>query len=65
MSAMSDPLAELSSVSSALDELTNRVTRLASELATQKREDAAAQLIEVERALLGARRRLGKLLDKR
>ena len=62
---MSDPLAELSSVSSALEEITERVTRLAGELAQQKREDAASQLIEVERALLGAKRRLGKLLDKR
>lgn len=62
---MSDPLAELSSVSSALDELTQRVTHLAGELAQQKREDAAAQLIEVERALHSAQRRLGKLLDTR
>lgn len=65
MSAMSDPLAELSSVSSALEELTQRVTRLAGELARQRREDAAGQLVEVERALLGAQRRLGKLLDTR
>ena len=62
---MSDPLAELSSVASALDELTQRVTRLADELAQQKREDASSQLVEVERALLGAKRRLGKLLDTR
>lgn len=65
MSPMPDPLAELSSVSSALDEITDRVTRLAGDLASQKREDAAAQLIEVERALIGAKRRLGKLLDTR
>ncbi|MFP5327539.1 MAG: hypothetical protein ACLGHT_08660 [Acidimicrobiia bacterium] len=62
---MPDPLAELSSVSSALDEITDRVTRLAGELAAQRREDAASQLVEVERALIGAKRRLGKLLDTR
>ena len=62
---MSDPLAELSSVASALDELTDRVTRLAGELARKKREDAASQLIEVERALHAAQRRLSKLLDTR
>lgn len=62
---MSDPLAELSSVASALEEITERVTRLGGELAQQRREDAAAQLLEVERALLGAKRRLGKLLDTR
>lgn len=65
MSPMPDPLAELSSVSSALDEITDRVTRLAGELAAQRREDAASQLVEVERALIGAKRRLGKLLDTR
>ena len=65
MSAMSDPLAELSSVSSALDELTERVTRLAGDLAQQRREDAASQLVEVERSLMSAQRRLGKLLHGR
>ena len=65
MCEMPDPLAELSSVSSALDELTQRVTRLAGDLGAQKRGDAASQLIEVERALHAAQRRLAKLLDTR
>lgn len=62
---MPDPLAELSSVASALDDITKRVTRLAGELKDERREDAASHLVEVERALLGAQRRLGKLLNAR
>jgi hypothetical protein len=62
---MADHLAELSSVATALDELTGRITRIADALRDDKREELASPLYEVERALDGARRRLAKLVDRR
>ena len=53
--------AELSSLATALDELSRRVTTLAEGLAGQ-REDMAVELFEVERSLNGARRRLRKVV---
>jgi paraquat-inducible protein B len=57
-------LAHLSSLSTGLDELTERVTALADELSGSPREDVAADLYEVERNLQAATRRLRTLLDK-
>jgi hypothetical protein len=54
------PLAELSSVASALDDLTRRVTEIA-RLASAEGEDSATELFAAERALRGAQRRLAKL----
>jgi hypothetical protein len=54
---------ELSSVATALDDLTRQVTRIAEELAGAEREDLGKELFEAERALLGAGRRLAKVVD--
>lgn len=56
--------ATLSSLSTALDELTERVTRTADQLSGAPREDVAADLYEVERNLRSASRRLHMLLDR-
>jgi hypothetical protein len=60
---MSVPTAELSSLATALDELTGRVTAIADDLSGSRRDDVAIELFEVERALMGARRRLARILD--
>ncbi|MDQ3305256.1 MAG: hypothetical protein M3535_04630 [Actinomycetota bacterium] len=54
---------QLSSVATALTELTRRVTELAEELAGSGRDDLASELFEAERALLTASRRLSKVVD--
>lgn len=56
--------AHLSSLSSALDDLTGRITTLADGYQTSPREDVAADLYEVERHLQAANRRLRTLLNK-
>ena len=53
--------AELSSLATALDDLTRRVTSLAEGLANEQ-HDLATELFEVERSLNGARRRLSKVV---
>jgi hypothetical protein len=56
--------AELSSVSSTLDDLTLRVTE-AAERATASRDDVlAAELFEVERAMDAAARKLKNVLSR-
>ena len=55
--------AELSSLSTAIDELSQRVSTFIDEANVQKREDVAADLLEVERALKTAGRRLRKLVE--
>lgn len=54
---------ELSSIATAVEELTRQVTRLAEDLARSERDDLAKELFEAERALLGALRRLAKVVD--
>jgi len=56
--------AHLSSLSTALDELTERITRLADDFQGSPREDIASDLYEVERNLQAAARRLRTLVDK-
>jgi hypothetical protein len=55
--------AELSSVATALDELTTRITAIADRYARSERDELAADLYAVERALTGAQRRLTKVID--
>jgi len=55
--------AELSSLSSTLDELTRRVSALAEEAAAADQDDLATELFGIERALTGALRRLRKLVS--
>jgi hypothetical protein len=54
-------LAELSSVATALDELTRRVVTIADQAASDHDDETASELFAVERALRGANRRLGRL----
>ena len=61
--ATGDPRAELSSVATALDELTRRLTGIAERLSAARDQSAAAELFEVERSLQGAQRRLAKLVN--
>jgi hypothetical protein len=55
--------AELSSLATALDELTTRITAIADSYASDDRDELAADLYAVERALIGAQRRLTKVID--
>ena len=63
MARMSSSAAELSSLATALDELTRRVTAIADGYASASRDDLATELYQVERALTGARRGLAKVVD--
>ena len=60
---MSTSRAELSSLATALDELTQRITGLADSMAGQGKDEMAADLYGVERALAGAHRRLVRIVD--
>jgi hypothetical protein len=54
---------ELSSINTALEALTERISAIASSLGGAERDDLAAGLYEVERSLQTAQRRLGKLVS--
>ena len=54
---------QLSSVSTAVVELTDRVAQLAESASGAQREDVAAALFEIERSLQTASRRLEQLLN--
>ena len=62
--AMPLDAAQLSSISTALDELTTRIVSLADAYHESPRDDVAADLYEVERNLHAASRRLKALLAK-
>lgn len=53
---------QLSSIASALSELTDRLTAIAETMAGTEREDVATALFEVERSLATASRRLETVL---
>jgi hypothetical protein len=55
------PIAELSSVATALDELTRRLVAIADQAASEHDDESASELFAVERALRGAGRRLQRL----
>ena len=55
--------AELSSVNTAIEELAQRISGFIDQAGVEKREDVAADLLEVERALKTAGRRLRRLVD--
>lgn len=58
----STPAAELSSISSALDDLTRRLTGIAEGYQRSRRDDLASDLFAVESLLDTARRRLEKVV---
>jgi hypothetical protein len=55
--------AELSSVSTGLEELVKRVTDIADGLGAQERDRLGPDLYEVERTLRAAERRLRRVID--
>ena len=57
-------VAQLSSISTSLGDLAERITDLADQLQGAPREDVAGDLYEVERSLQVAHRRLQALLAK-
>ncbi|MHB1504315.1 MAG: hypothetical protein ACYCTL_09425 [Acidimicrobiales bacterium] len=59
--SMADPNAELSSLTTALDDITRRIAALAGQAASAHDDAGASELFSVERALRGAVRRLGRL----
>lgn len=59
---MPDERAQLASVATALDELTDRVTSLADDMHAAADEQAATELFEIERTLRQAARRLDRLV---
>ncbi|HET7522508.1 MAG TPA: hypothetical protein VFJ79_00030 [Acidimicrobiales bacterium] len=56
--------AELSSVSTGVEELLKRVTEIADGLAGMERDVVGPDLFEVERSLRSAQRRLRRIVDK-
>ena len=54
---------QLSSVSTALAELTERVSGMAENLSGSERDDVATSLFEIERSLRTAARRLDQLVS--
>lgn len=62
---MSDPAAELPSLTASLEEAATRLVGLAQAEAARGRDDVAAELYEVERALNAALRRLRRALHRR
>jgi hypothetical protein len=62
--AMPLDAAHLSSLATALDDITARITAIADDLSGAPREDVAADLYEIERHLKAATRRLHTLLTR-
>jgi hypothetical protein len=62
---MDSERADLSSISSALDELRSRIEAIADRARDQRQDDVASTLYDVERALTGAVRRLDTVVRKR
>ena len=61
MGRMGPDLAELSSIASTLDQLARRIGSMAESAIQHQQDSVAADLVAVERALTGARRRLARL----
>ncbi|MGH9297316.1 MAG: hypothetical protein ACRDZP_05005 [Acidimicrobiales bacterium] len=62
---MGPDLAELSSISSSLDQLGRRLESIAEAADRAKDESSAAELFGIERALSGATRRLTRFVERR
>ncbi len=60
---MTPSRAELSSLATALEEMTRRVTGLADDYARLERDEVAGELYAVERSLAAAARRLARVVD--
>lgn len=62
---MSDARAELSSLATAMADITRRVAGIAEAAESDKDEELAGELFAVERSLRGAGRRLERLTTRR
>jgi hypothetical protein len=62
---MAKPPAELSSISSALEDLSGRISKLADQLSSKGENDLAHELFEVERSLTPPLRRLSRLINRK
>ncbi|HUR24247.1 MAG TPA: hypothetical protein VMZ73_10285 [Acidimicrobiales bacterium] len=60
---MPSAIPELSSISTALEELSKRVTVIAEDFAASRRDDLATELYRVERALNTASRALARVVS--
>ena len=60
---MNASAAELSSLATALDELTRRLVGIADGYAGNRRDDVAGELYSVERHLANAARRLSRVVE--
>jgi len=58
---MANTAAELSSLATAVDEITRRITAHAEAAEAQKDEEVASELFAIERSLTSANRRLARL----
>jgi hypothetical protein len=56
---------ELSSLTALIEQVTERITKMADEASAAKEEDVATELFAIERALTGAKRRLVRFLGGR
>jgi hypothetical protein len=59
---MDDNRPQLASLATAINEITQRITRLADDCAGAPEENTASELYEIERILLQAARRLDRLV---
>ena len=55
---------ELSSLLGLLEQVTERVSAMADQALAEKADDVANELFGIERQLSGAKRRLGRFLDR-
>jgi len=62
---MPTDLAELSSITASLEQITARIGAMAEQANDQQEETVSSELFSVERALQGATRRLGRVVASR
>ncbi len=60
---MATTTGELSSLATAVEELSRRVAVIADDYASSKRDDLAAELYQAERALISAQRALHRVMS--
>jgi hypothetical protein len=56
---------ELSSLTALIEQVTERITKMADEASAAKEDEVATELFAIERALTGAKRRLVRFLGGR
>jgi hypothetical protein len=56
---------ELSSLTALIEQVTDRITKMADQASAEKEDEVATELFAIERALTGAKRRLVRFLGGR